>query len=318
MKRIQTARLRGLLPVLLLSALLPLASVQAEQEPARDRLAEAQAEAGVDTTANAVDAAFAAAGAAMQRGPQDVRLRDQGVLRLPEGYGFVPLVEARRLMEALGNSVDDQFIGLIFPVAQDGANWMMSLDFDPAGYIKDDDAREWKADEMLESLRKGTAAGNERRRALGYPGIEVTQWIEPPTWDAANQRLVWSLEAREIGAPAGSEGTVNYNTYVLGREGYFEMNLITSSAEINRYKPDARTLLAAVAFNDGKRYADFKPDTDKVATYGLAALVGGVAAKKLGLLAVIGVFLAKFAKVIFVAVLGIGALVSKFFGRKKA
>ena len=313
MKATMLARLLGLM----LLATAPLTTVHA-QEPERDRLAEAQAEAGTDTTANAVDAAFKVAGAALQRGPQDVRLRDQGVLKLPEGYGFVPLVEARKLMEALGNSVDDKFIGLIFPVGQEGANWMMSLDFDPAGYIKDDDAREWKADDMLESLRKGTAAGNERRQALGYPGLEITQWIEPPTWDAANQRLVWSLEAREIGAAAGSDGTVNYNTYVLGREGYFEMNLVTSSAEINRYKPDARTLLAAVAFDDGKRYADFKPDSDKVATYGLAALVGGVAAKKLGLLALAGVFLAKFAKVIFVAVLGIGALVSKFMGRKKA
>ena len=94
--------------------------------------------------------------------------------------------------------------------------------------------------------------------------------------------------------------------------------LVTSSAEINRYKPDARTLLAAVALDDGKRYADFKPDSDKVATYGPVALVGGVAAKKLGLLALAGVFLAKFAKIIFVTVLGIGALVSKLMGRKKA
>ena len=162
MKGNKLARLLGLL----LLACVPLAAIQA-QEPERDRLAEAQAEAGADTTANAVDAAFKIAGAALQRGPQDVRLRDQGVLKLPEGYGFVPLVEARKLMETLGNSVDDKFIGLIFPVGQEGANWMMSLDFDPAGYIKDDDAREWKADDMLESLRKGTAAGNERRQSLG-------------------------------------------------------------------------------------------------------------------------------------------------------
>lgn len=307
MNRMMQARLLGLL-----LAMAPLAAVHALDG---DGQAETQAQAAADDAASAVDTAFSAAGAALQRGPQDLRLLDQGLLKLPDGYGFVPLAEARTLMEALGNSVDDTFIGLIFPVGQPDANWMMSLDFDPAGYIRDDDAREWQADDMLDSLRKGTAAGNERRRALGYPAIEVTQWIEPPAWDAANQRLVWSLEAREIGAAAGSEGTVNYNTYVLGREGYFEMNLVTSSAEINRYKPDARTLLAAVAFDDGKRYADFKPGTDKVATYGLAALVGGVAAKKLGLLAVLGVFLAKFAKLIVVAALGLGALVGKFVRR---
>lgn len=263
-------------------------------------------------------AAWQAAAAVLQRGPQDVKLRDQGMLKLPEGYGFLPLAESRRLMEALGNQVGDNFLGLIFPIEDQDATWMMSLDYDAAGYIKDDDAREWNADDMLASLKKGTEAGNKRRIERGYPGLEITRWIEAPSWDAINQRLVWSLEARDIGAAADADSTVNYNTYVLGREGFFEMNLITSTSRIERYKSDARRLLAAVSFDEGKRYADFKPDSDKVATYGLAALVGGVAAKKLGLLAALGLFLAKFAKVIVLAVAGVGALVTKFLRGKKA
>ena len=51
--------------------------------------------------------------------------------------------------------------------------------------------------------------------------------------------------------------------------------------------------MAAVKFNDGKRYTDFDSSTDKVAAYGLAALVAGVAAKKLGLLAIAGAFFAQ-------------------------
>ena len=43
----------------------------------------------------------------------------------------------------------------------------------------------------------------------------------------------------------------------------------------------------------------------------------GVGAKKLGLLAVIFAFLAKFAKVIFIAVLGGGAVITKLFKRNK-
>ncbi|WP_169560561.1 DUF2167 domain-containing protein [Nevskia ramosa] len=271
-----------------------------------------------NSTAEAAKVAWQDAAAALQRGPQEVKLRDQGLLKLPEGYGFVPLAESRKLMDVLGNSVGDNFLGLIFPVGSEDADWTVSIDYDAAGYIRDDDAREWNADDMLADLKKGTEAGNKRRIERGYPGLEITRWIEPPTWDAINQRLVWSLEARQIGAAPDADTTVNYNTYVLGREGFFEMNLITTTSKIERYKSDARTLLAAVAFDDGKRYADFKPDTDKVATYGLAALVGGVAAKKLGLLAVLGLFLAKSAKVIVLAVAGIGALVTKFLRGKKA
>ena len=76
-------------------------------------------------------------------------------------------------------------------------------------------------------------------------------------------------------------------------------------------------MLSALNFSEGKRYADFNESTDHVAEYGLAALVLGVGAKKLGLLAMAGVFLAKFAKLGFLALLGIGAVARKFFGGKK-
>ncbi len=59
-------------------------------------------------------------------------------------------------------------------------------------------------------------------------------------------------------------------------------------------------LLSNFIYNPGRRYEDFVPGTDHVAEYGIAALVAGVAAKKLGILAVIGVFFAKFAKVILI------------------
>jgi uncharacterized membrane-anchored protein len=92
---------------------------------------------------------------------------------------------------------------------------------------------------------------------------------------------------------------------------------VTSLADIERDKPVAHALLAALNFNDGKRYADFNASTDKVAEYGLAALVAGVAAKKLGLLAAAGVFLLKFWKVGLLILAGVGALAAKWMGRKK-
>jgi uncharacterized membrane-anchored protein len=198
------------------------------------------------------------------------------------------------------------------------SEWMATLDYEAAGYIMDDDAKHWKADELLDELKQGTEAGNERRAKLGIPALEVTRWIEPPAYDATAQRLVWSIELHDKGAAAGADPTVNYNTYVLGREGYISLDLITSGSHIEAEKPIAKTLLAAVAFNEGKRYADFNSSTDKVAEYGLAALIGGIAAKKLGLLAMAGVFFAKFFKLIAVAVVAGGAAVRRFFTGKKA
>ena len=66
-------------------------------------------------------------------------------------------------------------------------------------------------------------------------------------------------------------------------------------------------------FKSGKRYGDFNSSTDKVAAYGLAALVAGVAAKKLGLLALFAATILKFAKVIAIAVAAFGAGIVRWF-----
>jgi uncharacterized membrane-anchored protein len=270
--------------------------------------AEPEAEAG--------NAVWQAAVAAMVRGPNTVQLKDQAQLALPEGYGFVPPKEGAAVMEMMGNQTDERFIGLIFPESEE-SNWFVTIDYEPSGYIKDDDAKEWDADELLQNLKDGTEAANEHRRDIGVSEIEVTRWVEKPAYDAQTHRLVWSAEAREKSGQ-DNDPVVNYNTYVLGRQGYVSLNLITSSSTVEADKPAAHQLLGAVDFNEGKRYADFDSSTDQVAAYGLAALVGGMAAKKLGLLAAAGVFIAKFAKVILVGVAALGGAAVKFFKGRNA
>jgi len=57
-----------------------------------------------------------------------------------------------------------------------------------------------------------------------------------------------------------------------------------------------------VQYVDGKKYENFSSNAgDKVAEYGLAALITGAAEKKLGLFAIIAVCLAKFAIVALIA-----------------
>ena len=53
-----------------------------------------------------------------------------------------------------------------------------------------------------------------------------------------------------------------------------------------------------------------------MAEYGLAALVGGIAAKKLGLLALAGALLAKFGKLIIFGAVAAGALFKSLWRKK--
>jgi uncharacterized membrane-anchored protein len=264
-------------------------------------------------------AVFDEARRAAQAGPVDLPLAGKDLLKLPAGHAFIPQPQAGRLLQAMGNpGKDERLLGLIFPQTADEqqGGWFMTVRYEDSGHIADDEARDWNADDLLKNYREGTEASNEERRKMGAAAIEVLGWAEKPSYEASSHRLQWAMASREKGAAADQPQGVNYNTYVLGREGYFTMNLVTALAQLAQHKPAAQALLQALSFNEGQRYADFSAGTDRMAEYGLAALVVGVAAKKLGLIALGGLFFAKFAKIILVALALLGGGAARFFKRK--
>ncbi|KDP87730.1 membrane protein [Cupriavidus sp. SK-3] len=269
---------------------------------------------GSDSKEKGMEAAWQAAQSSAQAGPATVKLGEQATLKLPAREVFIPQPAAGKLMHAMGNLTDERLLGLVLPTGDD--DWMVVAKYEPSGYIRDDDAKDWNVDDLFNSLREGTEAANEEREKRGIRGLEIVGWVERPHYEAASHRLIWSMSAREKGQPADAPQSVNYNTYALGREGYVSLNLITARDQVDANKPVVRTLLSNLDFAEGKAYADFNSGTDKIAEYGLAALIGGVAAKKLGLLAVLAAFFAKFAKVIMLAVAGIGYSATKWFRRK--
>ena len=274
----------------------------------------ARADAGGDSARSGTTSA-----ASPSKGPADVPLLDEAVLHVPAGEVFVPQPQADQLLNLFGNpGSNPDMPGLILP-RDPKASWFMPVRFHKAGYIKDDDAKTWDADEMLQEpqgrhrgaeqgTREGRRAGHGDRRLVGAAALRRR----------ATQRLVWALTSRDIGAKADEPLGVNYNTYALGRDGYFSMNMVTALADLPALKPVAEQQLAALDYNAGKRYADFDAKSgDHVAEYGLAALVVGVAAHKLGFIALaLASFLAKFAKLIFIGLAVLGGSVMKFFKRK--
>ena len=255
---------------------------------------------------------------ARTEGPADIKLADQGVYHMSDEMVFLPKTEASMLMKSWGNSVGPSFLGMV--VAKDENQlWIITLDHIRDGFIEDEEAADWDKAALLQALKDGNEQQNIERRKLGQPGLVVRGWIEEPNYDVATHRLVWSLEAADEGAPADQPATVNYNTYALGRDGYFEVNLITGTDTIAAEKAVAKEVLASVEYNEGKRYGDYVKG-DAVAGYGIAALIGGgLVAKKAGLFAVIALFFAKFAKIIVIgAAVLIGGLAKVFGGRKSS
>jgi uncharacterized membrane-anchored protein len=261
-------------------------------------------------------AAWQAASTAGVAGPKDISLIDQATLKFPAGQFFVPKAEGARVLRALGNVVNDaSLVGLVVGTGPNDG-WIVVIRYIKEGYIKDDDAKNWNADDLLKNLKDGAEETNKDRIARGFPEMQVIGWVQPPNYDAATHRLVWSLLAKDKGDPDNAAKSINYNTYALGREGYFSLNLLSNSERIASDKAVAHGLLVDLSYNAGKRYEDFSASTDRIAEYGLMALVGGVAAKKLGLFALVTAFVLKFAKVILIGLGVLGAAVVSFFRRK--
>ena len=242
-------------------------------------------------------------------------LLEEAKLRLPKTMMFIPPMQASRLLRAWGNKVTVDPVGLLLGTGPQD-DWTIVIRYTKEGYIKDDDAKDWKAQELLDGIREGNEASNEDRRARGFPELELIGWVTPPAYDSTMHRLVYSLAQKRKGAPDTESRGVNYNTYALGRYWYFSLNLLTNSQDVEQDKLAANAALSGLEYDSGHRYEDFNSSTDHVAAYGLAALVGVVAAKKLGLLALLGVFALKFAKIGAIGVAALAWIGMKLFKRK--
>ena len=231
---------------------------------------------------------------AWQKGPLEATLGDQATLKLPEKYIFLGPQEAQRILKDMGNFPSGTELGLVAGGSGDDA-WFMVIRFVDAGFVPDDDAANWDAEEMLTSIKEGTEEANAKRRELGLDPLTVRGWEEKPHYDKANNKVVWAISADDRHGT-----TVNYNTLALGRHGYMSMNLVSSLSQLPELKPHAALLLTNLNFVQDKRYADYNSATDKVAAVGLAALVAGAAFKS-GLLVKLFVLLIAFKKVILIS-----------------
>lgn len=246
-------------------------------------------------------------------GPQHVDLGHDLGIDLPEGFLLVEKAEAQKISEQNGNFSNETLVALIAPA--DGT-WIMNVEYEDAGYVSDDDANELDPDALLQSYKDGTEAGNAERTKRGFSALHVDGWSESPRYEAVTHRLAWGLIGHD------DEGqSVNYFTRVLGRRGYASLDLIASPEVIDAAKVQSDGLVKGVAFGAGARYEDFDASTDKVAEYGIAALVmggAGAMAAKSGLLAKLLALLLAGKKVIAVGVVALIAGAKRLFGGKES
>jgi uncharacterized membrane-anchored protein len=247
-----------------------------------------------------------------QPGPMRASLGTVAEIDVPAGYVFLDGSETRRLLEALENPTNGDEIGALAPADSD---WLVTFEFEEVGYVPDDEKDELDADDMLDSIKQGNEAANEMRRQRGWKTIDVTGWHTPPNYNPTTNNLEWAIRGR-----SGTDEVLNFNTRLLGRRGVVSAVLMASPQQLEGVLPKYRELLAKFDYKAGQKYGEFVKG-DRVAEYGLAALVTGgavAAAAKTGLLAKLVAMLGKAWKLVAVGIAGIGVSIKRLFTRRNS
>jgi len=237
-------------------------------------------------------------------------------ISVPAEFRYLDSKDTETLLTKLwGNPKGGNTLGALVPVDFDplgGESWLVVITFDADGFVKDDDAAKIDYTKMLADMQESTRAAGKEREKDGYGSVELVGWAKPPRYDATSHKLYWAKELKFGGEKAN---TLNYNIRMLGRRGVLVLNAVAGMAQLPQVEKAAPAILAMVNFEEGHRYADFNASTDKVATYGLAALVAGGIAAKAGFFKLLWVGILALKKFIIIGALALAGYARKFWDR---
>jgi uncharacterized membrane-anchored protein len=243
------------------------------------------------------------------KGPFTGSLGSHAQIDVPEGAFFLDAAATRAFLQANENIPSGDELGAVVRPVEDGHSWFALFTFSDEGYVKDTDKDAIDADALLADMKKGNVQANEERKKRGWTPFVLEGWQTKPYYDSATHNLTWSIR----GASPGETATINHSVRLLGRRGVMSVQLVADQDGIAATTGEFNEILKGFSYKPGERYAEFRQG-DKMAGYGLAALIGGgaaAAAVKTGLLQKAWKFL------VVIAVAAFGALKKLFGGSRE-
>ena len=236
---------------------------------------------------------------------------------LPTNFRYLSPEDSEKLLvQGWGNPPGNNTLGMIIPTETNplsDSGWGVVITYSEDGHVKDEDADKIDYASLLKTMKEESEEANKERVKQGYGAMHLVGWAETPSYDKTARKLIW---AKEYASDKQGENSLNYNIRVLGRKGVLVLNAVAGMKQISQIKNEMPYILSVTEFTQGNRYADFDSKTDHMAEYGLAALVAGGVAAKMGFFAKIGVFLLAFKKFIIIGLVALGALLRNIFKGK--
>ena len=217
------------------------------------------------------------------KGPTRGALGSEATISVPAGCLFTGVDGVKMFLQLTENIASGNERGVVMCQADQTADpWFVLFSYDKSGYVRDDEGSNLDADAILETVRRGTEAANRERKSRGWGTLSVDGWATKPFYDRTTNNLTWAITAHDN---TGGR-TVNHSVRLLGRGGVMHADLVTTPTQLDALVPTFNGMISAFTYQPGQKYAEWRPG-DKVAAYGLTALVAGgagVALVKSGLL----------------------------------
>jgi uncharacterized membrane-anchored protein len=249
-----------------------------------------------------------------ETGPVLGNLGAEAKVAVPDDCVFTGAEGTRQFMELNENPTSGIERGAVLCRLVDGngeteATWFAVFEFDDSGYVKDDEKSSLDADAILATLKEGNEHGNRERKKRGWSAIYLDGWEAAPHYDDQTKNLTWATRLHDD----EDAQVLNHSVRLLGRGGVMSVDLVVSPEHYQRALPAFNGVIGKFEYKTGHTYAEWR-EGDKIAAYGLTALVAGGAG---AVLAKTGL-LQKFGKAIVLALAaGVAAFRKLIFGKGK-
>lgn len=238
-------------------------------------------------------------------------------LNVPEGFVYLDANSTKHLLVDYWDNPEERVEGKLGTLVKADAGIYYNVEtayvisYDGCGYVSDKDAESIDFDDLLKDMQEEVKEDN-KANANGEVW-ELLGWGWQPSYDKQKKVIAWSKHFRIN----GDHEVINYDVRVLGKAGYVVITAVSSPEKKSELIADNASIVNSVAYDSGYKYSDFNPDTDHVAEWTIGGLIAGKVLAKAGFWAV----LAKFSKLIIVAIIGffiaMKNVIAKWLGFKK-
>lgn len=232
-------------------------------------------------------------------------------LNVPDGFVFLDPQCSRHLLVDYWDNPEDRLEGVLGTMIKadagiyDNVETAYIVSYDNCGYVSDEDAAGIDYNALLKDIQDGLEEEN-KSNPTGEKW-ELIGWGWQPAYDNQKKVLAWSRhyiidDEREI---------INYDVRVLGKAGFVVITAVASPDAKDQLIADNEAIVNSVKYDKGYMYSDFNPKTDHVAEWTIGSLIAGKVLAKAGIWAI----LAKFSKLIVIAVIAFIVAIRKKIAR---